>query len=132
MCAALWHRHCVGLHLWCSPPLFILREPIQAGRFVSGDEGQSTKVQQRGLPLKTFDFAFQPAIARSRIATPATGTSIRNSKVVLMQGPAGAGKSHLLCGLGIRAIQLGFPTRYFRCDKLLTALRWTPTCRQPC
>jgi hypothetical protein len=69
------------------------------------------------------DFAFQPAIERSRIETLATGTWIRNSEVVLMQGPPGVGKSHLLCGLGIRAIQLGFSTQYFRFDELLTALR---------
>lgn len=35
----------------------------------------------------------------------------------------GVGKSHLLCGLGIRAIQLGFSVQYFRFDELLTTLR---------
>ena len=76
-----------------------------------------------GVTLENFDFAFQPAIERSRIETLATGTWIRNSEVVLMQGPQGVGKSHLLRGLGIRAIQLGFSTQYFRFDELLTALR---------
>ena len=38
-------------------------------------------------------------------------------------GPTGVGKSHLLSGLGIRAIQLGFSVQYFRFDELLTALR---------
>ena len=74
-----------------------------------------------GVTLENFDFAFQPAIERSRIETLATGTWIRNSEVVLMQGPPGVGKSDLLCGLGIRAIQLGFSTQYFRFDELLTA-----------
>ncbi len=76
-----------------------------------------------GPTLENFDFAFQPAIERSRIETLATGSWIRNSEVVLMQGPPGVGKSHLLCGLGIRAIQLGFSVQYFRFDELLTALR---------
>lgn len=76
-----------------------------------------------GPTLETFDFAFQPTIERSRIETLATGAWIRNSEVVLMQGPPGVGKSHLLCGRGIRAIQLGFSTQYFRFDELLTALR---------
>jgi hypothetical protein len=40
-----------------------------------------------------------------------------------MRGPPGVGKSHLLCGLGIWSIQLGFSTRYFRFDELLLALR---------
>jgi len=43
--------------------------------------------------------------------------------VILMQGPRGLGKSHLLCGLGIRAIQIGVSVPYFRFDELLTALR---------
>ena len=40
-----------------------------------------------------------------------------------MQGPPCVGKSHLLVGLGVRAIQLGFSVQYFRFDELLTALR---------
>ena len=76
-----------------------------------------------GQTLENFDFAFQPAIERSRIDTLATGAWIRNAEVILMQGPPGVGKSHLLCGLGIRAIQLGFSVQYFRFDELLTVLR---------
>lgn len=76
-----------------------------------------------GQTLENFDFAFQPAIERSRIETLATGAWIRNAEVILMQGPPGVGKSHLLVGLGVRAIQLGFSVQYFRFDELLTALR---------
>jgi DNA replication protein DnaC len=76
-----------------------------------------------GQTLENFDFAFQPAIERSRIDTLATGAWIRNAEVILMQGPPGVGKSHLLAGLGIRAIQLGFSVQYFRFDELLTVLR---------
>lgn len=75
-----------------------------------------------GQTLENFDFAFQPAIERSRIETLATGTWIRNAEVVLLQGPPGVGKSHLLVSLGVRAIQLGFSVQYFRFDELLTAL----------
>jgi DNA replication protein DnaC len=76
-----------------------------------------------GQTLDNFDFAFQPAIERSRIDTLATGGWIRNGEVVLLQGPPGVGKSHLLVALGIRAIQLGFSTQYFRFDELMTALK---------
>jgi DNA replication protein DnaC len=63
-----------------------------------------------------------PAATSGASKRPA-GAWIRNGEVVLMQGPPGVGKSHLLCGLGIRAIQLGFSVQYFRFDELLTALR---------
>jgi DNA replication protein DnaC len=76
-----------------------------------------------GQTLENFDFAFQPAIERSRIETLATGAWIRNAEAILLQGPPGVGKSHLLVGLGVRAIQLGFSVHYFRFDELLTALK---------
>ncbi|MGZ9034525.1 MAG: ATP-binding protein, partial [Rhodospirillales bacterium] len=76
-----------------------------------------------GQTLETFDFAFQPAIERSRIDTLATGAWIRNTEVVLLQGPPGVGKSHLCIALGIKAIQLGFSVQYFRFDELMTALK---------
>ena len=76
-----------------------------------------------GQTLENFDFAFQPAIERSRIETLATGSWIRNGEVVLLQGPPGVGKSHVLIGLGVRAIQQGFSAQYFRFDELLTALK---------
>ncbi|MBD3765983.1 MAG: ATP-binding protein [Rhodobacterales bacterium] len=48
---------------------------------------------------------------------------IRSAEAILIQGPPGVGKSHLLVGLGVRAIQLGFSVQYFRFDELLTALK---------
>ena len=48
---------------------------------------------------------------------------IRNTEVVLLQGPPGVGKSHLCIALGIKAIQLGFSVQYFRFDELMTALK---------
>jgi DNA replication protein DnaC len=76
-----------------------------------------------GQTLENFDFAFQPAIERSRIDTLATGAWIRGCETVLLQGPPGVGKSHLCVGLGVTAVQLGFSVQYFRFDELMTALR---------
>jgi DNA replication protein DnaC len=76
-----------------------------------------------GQTLENFDFAFQPAIERSRIDTLATCAWVRNGETVLVQGPPGVGKTHLLVGLGIRAVEQGFSVQYFRCDELMTALK---------
>lgn len=48
-----------------------------------------------GQTLVTFDFAFQPAIERSRIETLATGAWVRGDETVLMQGPPGVGQDPL-------------------------------------
>ena len=76
-----------------------------------------------GQTLENFDFAFQPAIERSRIDTLATGAWIRGAEVVLMLGPPGVGKSHLCVALGLKAVQLGFSAQYYRFDELMTALK---------
>lgn len=76
-----------------------------------------------GQTLENFDFAFQPAIERSRIETLATGVWVRNAEAVLMMGPPGVGKSHLCVALGVKAIQLGFSAQYFRFDELMIALK---------
>jgi len=87
----------------------------------------ATSLKMSGLPttqtLENFDFAFQPAIERSRIETLATGAWIRGAETVLMQGPPGVGKTHLSVALGTRAVQLGFSVIYYRFNELMVALK---------
>jgi DNA replication protein DnaC len=96
---------------------------------ISGREARrvATSLKMSGLPtgqtLENFDFAFQPAIERSRIDTLATGAWIRNAETVLMQGPPGVGKTHLSIALGTRAVELGFSVLYYRFNELMTALK---------
>ena len=100
-----------------------IKTMLKTGKIPTGQTLESEPLSAIGPRTMASDFASQPAIERSGIETPATGAWTRNAEVVLMQGPPGVGKSHLLCGLGSRAIQLGFSVRYFRFDDLLTALR---------
>lgn len=110
-----------------TPPHRFLEELLDVE--LSGREARriATSLKMSGLPLgqtlETFDFAFQPAIERSRIDTLATGAWIRNADTVLMQGPPGVGKTHLCVGLGVKAVQLGFSVIYYRFDELMAALR---------
>lgn len=76
-----------------------------------------------GPTLTNFDFAFQPAVERSRIETLATSAWVRGAETVLLQGPPGVGKTHLAVGLGIKAIEQGFSVQFYRFDELLTQLR---------
>jgi DNA replication protein DnaC len=114
-----------------------VKKPIAAHEFLeqllgaeaSGREGRRVRTALRlsnlptGQTLANFDFAFQPAVERSRIDTLATGAWVRNAETVLIQGPPGVGKTHLAVGLGIKAVEQGFSVQYFRFDELLTELR---------
>ena len=76
-----------------------------------------------GPTIANFDFAFQPAVERSRIETLATSAWVRSAETVLLQGPPGVGKTHLAIGLGIKVIEQGFSVQFYRFDELLTHLR---------
>jgi DNA replication protein DnaC len=86
-----------------------------------------TSLVLSGLPtgqtLANFDFAFQPALERSRIETLATCQWIRENRTLLIQGPPGVGKTHLAIALGMRAVELGFGVVFYRLEDLLTALK---------
>lgn len=80
-----------------------------------------------GLPtghtLANFDFAFQPAVERSRIEMLATGGWIRDKHTLLVQGPPGVGKTHLAIALGVKAIECGFSVSFYRLEDLLHAMK---------
>lgn len=112
-------------------------KPVAAHEFLeillsaesSGRESRRVKTALRlsnlptGQTLANFDFAFQPAIERSRIETLATCAWVRGAETVLIQGPPGVGKTHLAVGLGMKAVEQGFSAQYFRFDELMTALK---------
>jgi len=76
-----------------------------------------------GPTVSNFDFAFQPSVSRSQIETLATGQWIREGQGLLLQGPPGVGKTHLVVGLGLRAIETGFSVSFYRLDELMHQLK---------
>lgn len=108
-------------------PHAFLDQILEAER--SGREGRRVKTALRlsslptGPTLGDFDFAFQPAVERSRIDTLATCAFIRAAETVLIQGPPGVGKTHLAVGLGVKAVEHGFSAQFYRFDELKLALK---------
>jgi DNA replication protein DnaC len=76
-----------------------------------------------GMTLGNFDFAFQPSLERRQVETLATCAFISEHATLLVQGPPGVGKTHLVVGLGIRAIEQGFSVSFYRLDELLHLMR---------
>lgn len=76
-----------------------------------------------GMTLGTFDFSFQPSLDKRQIETLATCAFIRESATLLVQGPPGVGKTHLVVALGIRAIEQGFSVAFYRLEDLLHEMR---------
>jgi DNA replication protein DnaC len=62
--------------------------------------------------LEDFDWQFNPSIKRKQIFDLATCKFIREAHDVLLLGPPGTGKSHLVQALGYQAIKSGFTVLY--------------------
>ncbi len=73
--------------------------------------------------LETFDFTFNPAIARQRLYDLATGNFIRDKRNVLLCGPTGVGKSHLAQALAHEACRRGFDVVFTNAHKMLRHLQ---------
>jgi DNA replication protein DnaC len=62
--------------------------------------------------LEDFDWPFNPSIKKKQVFDLAAGRFVRESRDVLLLGPPGVGKSHLVQAIGYHAIMAGFTVLY--------------------
>lgn len=62
--------------------------------------------------LEDFDWQFNPSIQRRQVYDLATCRFVREGRDVLLLGPPGTGKSHIVQALGHQAIKSGFTVLY--------------------
>lgn len=72
--------------------------------------------------FETFDFTFNPKIPARQIMDLATCQFIERKEWVLLIGPVGVGKSHLIQALGHQACRIGYKVLYTKTSRLLADL----------
>ncbi|MCA9151056.1 MAG: IS21-like element helper ATPase IstB [Planctomycetales bacterium] len=89
---------------------------LQDELLVRGDRQIQRRITQASFRdqrrIEDFDFSFNPSIKRSHIYELASCRFIHEHRDLLLIGPPGTGKSHLVQGLGLAAIRHGFLVYY--------------------
>ena len=74
--------------------------------------------------LSSFDFAAVPSVSKALVTALAEGHEwLDRGANVLLFGPPGVGKSHLVCGLGHALIEAGRRVMFTRCGDIVQRLQ---------
>ncbi|MCU0924373.1 MAG: IS21-like element helper ATPase IstB [Burkholderiaceae bacterium] len=74
--------------------------------------------------LSSFDFTAVPSVSKAQVMALAEGNEwLDRGANVLLFGPPGVGKSHLVCGLGHALIDAGRRVLFTRCSDLVQRLQ---------
>lgn len=74
--------------------------------------------------LSSFDFAVVPSVSKAQVTALAEGHEwLDRGANVLLFGPPGVGKSHLICGLGHALIEAGRRVLFARCSDIVQRLQ---------
>jgi DNA replication protein DnaC len=74
--------------------------------------------------LSSFEFAAVPSVSRAQVMALAEGHEwLDRGANVLLFGPPGVGKSHLVCGLGHALIEAGRRVLFARCSDIVQRLQ---------
>jgi DNA replication protein DnaC len=74
--------------------------------------------------LSSFDFAAVPSVSKAQVMALAEGHEwLDRGANVLLFGPPGVGKSHLVCGLGHALIEAGRRVLFARCSDIVQRLQ---------
>jgi DNA replication protein DnaC len=106
--------------------LAFLAEILSAEVDDRADRRRERRVHEAKFPrvkrLADFDLSAAPTVNPATIATLAGGAYLDAGDPVVLLGDSGAGKSHLLIGLGIAACEQGRRVRYVTCAQLVNEL----------
>jgi DNA replication protein DnaC len=76
--------------------------------------------------LEAFDFSFQPGLSQRLVQELATLSFLATSTNVVLLGPPGVGKTHLVSALAVKAVQAGHSALFTSLSRLVDDLAAVP------
>src|SRR5271155_2442346 len=97
-------------------PAEFLELILQDELAVRSDRQLQRRVKAAGFrelkTLEDFDWSFNPSLKKKQVYDLATGRFLREHRDLLILGPPGVGKSHIVQALGYQVLKLGFIVLY--------------------
>jgi DNA replication protein DnaC len=76
--------------------------------------------------LEAFDFSFQPGLSQRLVQELATLSFLATSTNVVLLGPPGVGKTHLVSALAVKAVQAGHSALFTSLSRLVDDIAAVP------
>lgn len=89
------------------------------------------KLKEAGFPfaatLEQFDFNLRPELKRAVMVRFFDSAFIEKAGCLILIGPSGLGKTHLVVALGTRMVQLGYTARFLTAQQFANQVLAAPT-----
>ncbi len=90
------------------------------------ENGTRTRIAAAHFPtlktLESFDFSLQPELPKAKLLEHFDGAFVAAHRNIILNGPPGVGKSHILCALGLELCMRGYRVLFTTAAALLMRL----------
>lgn len=123
-----WVRHAEQHHLGYGEFL----EEVLSEELLSRQENQiRRKLKAAGFPfaatLEQFDFSLRPELKRAVMVRFFDSAFVEKAGGLILIGPSGLGKTHLVVALGTKMVQLGYRVRFLTAQQFANQVLAAPT-----